>query len=184
MKLISALLAAMVFYLMACQSPTDPVYINKTGAIATQASKAVIDQGFYKFTSITGNNATMAIITSPLTVTRLKQYAKFNNLPLVDGDEIGVFTPDSLCVGATLWNGVNTALTVWGDNDMTSKVDGIRPNELMSFRIYSHQFEIEYPVQVTLDTAYAYLQKDLRYKPDGLYVTSSLKRLSINDNSK
>ncbi len=56
---------------------------------------------------------------------------------LTNGDEIGVFTPAGLCVGASVWDG-NTplALTAWADDSQTQEKDGFVNGEKMNFRIW------------------------------------------------
>lgn len=63
--------------------------------------------------------------------------ASLNQVPLQNGDEIGVFTPAGLCVGAAVWDGTAPlALTAWADDSQTSEVDGYVAGEKMSFRIW------------------------------------------------
>ncbi len=71
--------------------------------------------------------------------------ATVNDIPLNIGDEIGVFTPAGLCVGASIWDG-NTplALTAWGDDTQTAGVDGYVAGEQMSFKIWSSNTNIDY----------------------------------------
>lgn len=99
---------------------------------------------FFKFTENTGNNATVVINTSATVTT--------NGQPLEIGDEIGVFTPDSLCVGAVVWQGESTAITVWGNNEQTGEngdnrggiTDGILPGEEMHFRVWKKGIRTAY----------------------------------------
>ncbi len=63
--------------------------------------------------------------------------ALLNETALENGDEIGVFTPAELCVGAVVWDGTTPlALTAWADDSQTPNVDGYIPGEKMSFRIW------------------------------------------------
>jgi len=64
------------------------------------------------------------------------------------GDEIGVFTPASLCVGASVWDG-NTplALTAWANNSQTQDVDGYQTGEAMSFKIWDASAETEFEAE-------------------------------------
>ncbi len=82
----------------------------------------------FTFTGRTGNNMTV-IITS--TINSLLAGAMIE-----PGDEIGVYTPDNVCVGGAVWTGKNIAVTVWGDNDQTSQVDGITSGEVLQFRLW------------------------------------------------
>src|SRR3972149_5418300 len=121
-------------------------------------------QTHFTFTSSTGNNATVAIPTSA--------NPNIDGTPLATGDEIGVFTPGGLCVGAVVWAGSNTAVTVWGDNDITPTVDGIQEGEQIYYRLWRQATNTEY----TAVTA-AYLQGNGVYALNGLYVLSSLSAI-------
>jgi len=59
----------------------------------------------FLYTANTGNNATIGIQASinPM----------INGTAIAVGDEIGVFTPEGLCVGAETWTGSSIAITVW-----------------------------------------------------------------------
>jgi hypothetical protein len=118
-------------------------------------------QMHFVFTANTGNNATVGIPTS----------AKpgIGGVPLSVGDEIGAFTPGGLCVGATVWRDSNAAITVWGDNDQTSTVDGIRTGEQIAYHIWQKSTGTEYT-----DVSAAYSQGDGKYGPDNVMVLDSL----------
>jgi hypothetical protein len=90
--------------------------------------------------------------------------------PLATGDEIGVFTPDGLCVGATAWEvNKNAAIVVWGDNDQTAEVDGMRASELMQFCVWRKSTNTGYgDVTATLSSG------DGRYAANGIYILASL----------
>lgn len=63
--------------------------------------------------------------------------ATLDGSPLQSGDEIGVFTPAGLCVGASVWDGTTPLpLTAWIDDSQTPEVDGYRVGEQMFFRIW------------------------------------------------
>ena len=135
---------------------TAGVFLLTISAIVTSAA-----QTHFQYTSNTGNNATVVV---PATAN-----PNINGTPLASGDEIGVFTPDGLCVGAAVWQGSNTAITVWGDNDQTTEIDGIRAGEVILYRAWKQSIDVEYDaVTVT------YLQGNGQYTADGLYTLSSL----------
>ncbi len=74
--------------------------------------------------------------------------ATLDQLPLQVGDEIGVFTPAGLCVGASVWtSALPLPLVAWMDDNQTSVVDGYRVGEKMFFRIWdaSGGATAEYP---------------------------------------
>ncbi len=123
------------------------------------------DLSHFVFTSNTGNNATVTIPSSI--------EPSVNGEPIEIGDEIGVFTPGGLCVGAVVWAGANTAITVWGDNSQTSEIDGIQDGEEIKYRIWKYSNDEEY---------YAiseYSSGDGIYHSDGIYVLSSLEGISL-----
>jgi hypothetical protein len=52
------------------------------------------------------------------------------------GDEIGVFTPQGLCVGSGIWENKDLVITVWGDNGLTPAIDGIKNGEHFDIKIW------------------------------------------------
>ena len=74
------------------------------------------------------NNATIMITAGIM--------PEVNNRMFTPGDEIGVFTPSGICIGAGTWSGDNLAVTVWGDDAQTEEQDGIRAGESYVFRIW------------------------------------------------
>jgi hypothetical protein len=107
---------------------------------------SVSGQTHFTFTSLTGNNMTV-IVRTVINPT-------INSQPLASGDEIGVFTPAGLCVGARTWDSINNrAITVWGDNDMTPDTTGIFPGETLSYRIWDSSLSLELPATATYDTS-------------------------------
>lgn len=125
-------------------------------------------QTHFTFTSNTGNNATVGV---PLTCN-----PNIDGNPLSNGDEIGVFTPEGLCVGAVVWNGANTAITVWGDNDQTQTVDGIKTGAQIEYRIWKKSTNVEYSNVVV-----NYSQGDGLYAADKILVLSSMTASSSTD---
>lgn len=121
---------------------------------------------YFNYTTNTGNNATITLQrTADITV---------NGEPLQPGDEIGVFTPDSLCVGAVVWKDSSTAITVWGNNEQTSIVDGIKHAEQMHFRIWKKDIRTEYlQTDVTFSDESPATGSDT-YQENGIYIIESL----------
>ena len=117
---------------------------------------------YFTFTSGTGSSATIGL--------PLDANPNVEGVPLAPGDEIGVFTPDGLCVGGVVWNGESSlGITVWGNNMMTDEIDGIQPGERIYYRIWRHQTDTEIKV---VDVEY--LQGDGFYQPQGIYRIESL----------
>jgi hypothetical protein len=91
---------------------------------------------YFTFTGNTGNSATIGV--------PLSAQPNIDGVPLEGGDEIGVFTPNGLCVGGVVWNGQsNVAITVWGNNALTPEIDGIRPGEEMLYRVWRKETNTE-----------------------------------------
>jgi hypothetical protein len=120
-------------------------------------------QGYFSWTSKTGNNATIGVL--------LETDIWINGEKIMPGDEIGVFTPDGLCVGGMEWCGErNRTITVWGDNIMTDEVDGIRENEKMHFRIWRQEVDEEFEF-----THIHFKDGDEVYRVNGIYILDELR---------
>lgn len=134
-------------------------------AISSQVAMAQTPRHF-THVSNTGNNATIGI---PLSAN-----PNVAGTALANGDEIGVFTPDGLCVGATVWTaGGSAAITVWGDNDQTSTVDGMRAGEQMIFCVWRSATNTAYSeVTVTFSLG------DGRYAANGINAVTALTATS------
>ncbi len=92
----------------------------------------------------------------------------FHGAPLQNGDEIGVFTPAGLCVGASVWTGTAPlALTAWADDAQTQVIDGYTTGEAMSFRIWQTATQSE-------SEATPHFKKGHSHFGDGAYCVVSL----------
>ena len=119
-------------------------------------------QEYFQWTQKTGEYATVGMLVD--------NEVLINGQPIAPGDEIGVFTPDGLCVGGMVWCGQkNRAITVWGNNPLTEEIDGIRQNERIHYRIW--QKETDTVVEVKQVN---YEQGDELYRSFGIYVVGSL----------
>jgi len=119
-------------------------------------------QVHFKFTANTGSNASLAIPNSA--------NPTIMSAPLVAGDEIAVYTPDGLCAGATVWQpNQNAVITVWGDNDQTPEIDGMRAGEQMQFCVWQKSSNSGYG-----DVSVGYSSGNATFAANGIYVLSSL----------
>ncbi len=118
-------------------------------------------QTHFTFTSNTGNNGTVVIQTAT--------NPNIDGTALVSGDEIGAYTPSGLCVGAIVWEESNSAITVWGNNDQTSTVDGIKNGEKIYYRIWDKSEDKEYS---SVDATYS--SGSGTYLPDAMMILSTL----------
>jgi len=93
----------------------------------------------FTFTSNTGDSYSIVIDDATL-----------NGSTLSNGDEIGVFTPADLCVGASVWDGSTPlALTAWADDSQTQETDGYQSGEAMTFKIWEQSTDTEYTATAT-----------------------------------
>jgi hypothetical protein len=110
----------------------------------------------------TGDNATLVI---PADIN--PRYS--DGSLLKEGDEIGVFADSGLCCGAIVWQGVNQALTVWGDDNQTTEVDGFTAGDTFHLRIWHKATDIEYAANVIYQTGHSCV-----YQSNGLSVLTEL----------
>jgi hypothetical protein len=93
-----------------------------------------------------------------------------SGLPLVAGDEIGVFGRSSgVCGGAGVWTGFNLVIPLWGDDPLTPEVDGLLDAEPLAFRVWREGTDTEYS-----DVTVQYAQGNGLFQENGLYVLGAL----------
>ena len=90
-------------------------------------------------------------------------------------DQIGVFTEEySLCVGTGIWEEKNIAITVYGDDALTSEKDGMLVGETYKYKLYD------------FEAGEIYLVSNIKYKSGDPYYTvngiSIIDTLIFNDN--
>lgn len=123
---------------------------------------------YFRYTSNTGSNATIII---PITVEPI-----VDGEPLVNGDEIGVFTEDGLCVGAVVWSELQQSITVWGNNEQTTEKDGMEHNDSLYYRVWRQATGIEYRnIKVTYDDSQPFYRTDGRYRNNAIYMLTSFQ---------
>ncbi|MBM3325723.1 MAG: choice-of-anchor D domain-containing protein [Calditrichaeota bacterium] len=79
----------------------------------------------------------------------LVQDATLDGESLVGNDEIGVFTPGGICAGGVVierGNEFPAGLAAWGRE---GELNYFREGQLISFRVWDHEAEEEYPAQLT-----------------------------------
>ena len=117
---------------------------------------------YFSFT-VTDNNSTIIFQRSAKIM--------IQGQPIEVGDEIGVFTPDSICVGAGVWSDTGAVFPVFGNDALTGNKDGINPGEEMHFRIWSKYQRTEYlQDEVWFSSAF----EDNEYKSGTMYLIDSL----------
>ncbi len=116
----------------------------------------------FRFVSNTGENATVVVPAEA-------HPGYSDGTRLAVGDEIGVFTSDGRCCGAVVWEDVNAALTVWGDDALTDSVDGFLDGDTLRLAVWKAGTDRQIPA-VTL---FRESDPDV-FAPDGLSVVTSL----------
>jgi hypothetical protein len=100
------------------------------------------------------------------------------------GDFIGAFTQDGQCVGATEIEDIyeNAAITVFGDEPMTSEIEGLVQGETIYFRVFSSRTQTEVDADVEYNQAFN--QANGTFAENGISVISNLrlKSTSISEN--
>jgi len=128
------------------------------------AAKYSVFQHYQFFSGIinTGNNMTLCIPKSCI-----------ENLPannrIKHGDEIGIFSNDGLLAGAGVYNEGNIAITIWGDDELTTTKDGLISGDEFIVKAWFSEQGCTENIQVT-DWAEGYGQ----YEVNGLSIVGSL----------
>lgn len=135
------------------------VFLLAAALIAARAPAQ--NTSHFHYSGNTGSNATIAI---PVSVN-----PNISGIPLVGGDEIGVFTSGGLCAGAVVWLETDAVVTVWGDNSLTPEADGLAASEQMRFRVWSSVRNTEYSLVST-----SYASGNGLYSANGIYILSRL----------
>ncbi|MCX6257277.1 MAG: T9SS type A sorting domain-containing protein [Bacteroidia bacterium] len=110
---------------------------------------------------ITGNSMTLGII---------------NNGSGVTNGEIGVFSTDGLLVGSALVNGEFTALSLWGDDELTTEKDGLTENEPFIIKFRNRETGNEEIVNVN-----EWIEGNGVYQPNGISVAGSLELVATSN---
>ncbi|NLO19027.1 MAG: T9SS type A sorting domain-containing protein [Ignavibacteria bacterium] len=115
----------------------------------------------FTFKTNTGNTGSIVVPMNTATI---------DGVPLSNGDEIGAFTPDGLCVGAAICvDNANIGFSVWGNDELTQEIDGLRQGETIHFRFWKQSTDTEYEnINVT------YFQGSGIYNVNCYFIVSSL----------
>ena len=104
--------------------------------------------------------------------------------PLIPGDQVAVFSDDGVCAGFITWTGDNVALTIWGDDYLTSEIEGLLGGDPMHIRIRTAASGTEYSlrnsrVTLTFRDDADHLTSTPTFAPDGIYVVETLSIDSV-----
>ena len=99
---------------------------------------------------------------------------EINGTPIEPGDNIGIFTPRGLCAGYTMWDGVNTSITIWGENSIEEGIARFLADETMVFKVWDMSDNIEYVLNPSFSKG------NNKYLTDGIYILSSLENTAVD----
>ena len=103
---------------------------------------------------------------------------------LVGEGEIGAFTASGICVGATAFRNQNAVgLAVWGDDESTDELDGLKEGEAFTLKLWSSSLGAEFDLEPeNILTGYTGLSgSGLVYETDGFTFFAAKALLSIPD---
>ena len=63
------------------------------------------------------------------------------------GDEIGVFTPEGLCVGGSIWFDQATMVPAYGDDPGTEEIDGFTEDDPPAFRVWDADIDRDFAAE-------------------------------------
>jgi PKD repeat protein len=139
---------------------------------ASAATTASAQVHFTNCASNTGNNASLFVSTAI--------NPSINGRFLRNGDEIAVFTPEGLCAGVKVWDGTNTAVTVWGDDSITPQKDGMAGGDSLIIHVWDAAIDVDFfPLNADIDAIFDTnipFRASPTYQSDALY---NLTRLLI-----
>lgn len=125
-------------------------------------SRSAAELSHFRFVSNTGENATVVVPAEA-------DPGYSDGTRLAAGDEIGVFTSDGRCCGAVVWEDVNAAITVWGDDALTDSVDGFLDGDTLRLAVWKAGTDGEIPAIALFREGDPYV-----FAPDGFSVVTSL----------
>ena len=97
----------------------------------------------------------------------------WNNKPNI-GDEIVVYSQDGLLVGYAVYNTGSTAISIWGDDLLTEKKDGLDINEEFIIKLWRKSLDIEEVVDVN-----SWKEGSEIYSVDGISIAGSIVQSQV-----
>ena len=100
------------------------------------------------------------------------------------GDRIAALSPDGVCVGVSTWEGGGTALTIWADDPVTPKIDGLRNGDPVSLVVWDEETQMLLAaddVTLTYDPAFA---PNGGFAHDALYIVASADDVPTPDEER
>ncbi|MBT3209063.1 MAG: T9SS type A sorting domain-containing protein [Bacteroidetes bacterium] len=139
---------------------------------------------FFKDIQITDNNMTLGILASAFHNKNAEETAT----SLKIDDEIGVFNQEGKLVGASVYKGGYTAITIWGDDELTSHTDGMKDKEKYFVKILKNPSDYENiedlnTANIQIIEVENWLEGNEFYKTNKIAIVSSFKNFENNVNA-
>lgn len=140
-------------------------------SVTVNASNALAQTHFTSCAQNTGSRA-LAVITAD-------SAPVLDGSPLSHNSEIAVFSQDGSCTGVVVWTGVNTAITIWGDDLITPAKDGLQSGDSLIYRIWNASEQVVVDgssgqVDLVLDASEPYFRTENSFEDGAIYRVSSL----------
>jgi hypothetical protein len=138
----------------------DLLYPANTAAVAK--SQVVVQTPVY-FSEInrTGNNMTLGIPAE-----------SWNEQPAI-GDEIGVYGSNGLLTGAAVYQGGDLVVTLWGDDNLTSGIEGLTEGEQFMIHVYNQSGKTTRSFVIS-----SWIEGDGRYSDDAIQIAGKLQSVA------
>jgi hypothetical protein len=98
--------------------------------------------------------------------------------PMAPGTEIAIFTSDGVCAGRVVWNDMNVAMTIWGDDILTVTKDGMAAGDTLQFYLWDPEQQKLFAgpdfVRTQLDDSRPYYRRDNTFVEGAIYRLASL----------
>ena len=109
------------------------------------------------------------VTKTPITHTIAIPASAFRDFKIKQDDIIGAFDAKGNCYGITLWQGVNTTITLYGDDPITTEKDGFADNEIIHYKLYRPASDKTFDMEV---------EYDLNFDNSGLFHFNSLSAIT------
>ena len=131
-------------------------------AAAAKSNINILANSVYTNVKNTGHNMTLG----------LPAYI-WNESPAI-GDEIGIYAENGQLVGASVYQGDYVATTVWGNDDLTTNVDGLLEGETYSIKLYRVNENVEETYEITTWT-----EGNGMYADDAIVIAGKLESIAL-----
>ena len=156
-------------YLINLLSPQTFAYPSNTFQIS-KSFKEKAKPVFYKPKHLGINNMTIGI---PLNI--CQQYLQI-------GDEIGVFSENGALVGSSVFEGENTAITLWGNDVYSDGKYNLNEGDSFVIKVWYHKSNIQEEWSVVNQVAIGWLEGDNTFENNKIAIVGSISSSIFNKN--